>query len=500
VKNLTGSPIDLTGYALWDKDPRSSTDSKTGVTKVYDTPEYVFARGTKVPGGATLRVRSGAQPDVAGTLVAAGPTLLYTGKSARFSPSGDRIELAHLSKAPVDCTAWGGVSCAGQRPVSIPTQPVGVTAQATAGSVTIRWGAPISRGGSTITGYTATAYSSANPGAGAVLGTCSTDGTGRACSIPGAIGTRYYADVVARNAVGTSAPSAPRVQAAPRTVPGAPGAVTASRVSSGVLVSWGPAAENGAVITGYTASAYTTGTGGTPTASCTTSNGAMRACTITGLWPGREYFIEVTARNRAGTGSGNSPRAAAAAGAMSAVSTYSGGRVTVRWDAPEPGSAVTGYVATLHTKASGGKKVGECRASAGATSCRTKKMKKRSTYHISLTMLTPDGSYTVKPRITTGPPRKASTPKLTAASPLGKQVVIAWAPPASNGYSYLKGYGARLYSKSKGGKVRASCSADAATLTCTTKAVKQGSYYAAVRVKNSKGWSSWSKRVKVVVP
>jgi hypothetical protein len=36
-------------------------------------------------------------------------------------------------------------------------------------------------------------------------------------------------------------------------------------------------------------------------------------------------------------------------------------------------------------------------------------------------------------------------------------------------------------------------------LTCTTKAVKQGSYWSAVRVKNGKGWSSWSKRVKVVV-
>jgi len=77
--------------------------------------------------------------------------------------------------------------------------------------------------------------------------------------------------------------------------------------------------------------------------------------------------------------------------------------------------------------------------------------------------------------------------------------VIAWNPPTFNGYSYLKGYGARLYSKSKGGKVKATCSAKASVTTCTTKAIKKGKYFAAVRVKNSKGWSTWSKRVKVVI-
>jgi hypothetical protein len=128
-------------------------------------------------------------------------------------------------------------------------------------------------------------------------------------------------------------------------------------------------------------------------------------------------------------------------------------------------------------------------------------MKKRSKYYIELTMRSASGDFTIKPRIVTGPARKASAPKVTSAAPSGRSAVIAWAPPTFNGYSYLKGYGARLYSKAKGGSVKASCTAGASTLTCTTKAVKKkGTYYAAVRVKNSKGWSSWSKRVKVVIP
>ena len=127
-------------------------------------------------------------------------------------------------------------------------------------------------------------------------------------------------------------------------------------------------------------------------------------------------------------------------------------------------------------------------------------MKKRSKYYIDLTMQSAAGAFTVKPRIVTGPPKKPSAPKVTSAAPSGRQVTIAWAAPKFNGYSYLKGYGARLYSKKKGGSVKASCSAGPSTTACTTKALKKkGTYYAAVRVKNSKGWSSWSKRVKVVV-
>lgn len=128
-------------------------------------------------------------------------------------------------------------------------------------------------------------------------------------------------------------------------------------------------------------------------------------------------------------------------------------------------------------------------------------MKKRSRYYIDLTMASAAGTFTVKPRIVTGPPKKASAPKVTSAAPTGRHVTITWAQPSFNGYSYLKGYGARLYSKSKRGSVKASCIAGPTTLTCTTKALKKkGTYYAAVRVKNSKGWSKWSsKRVRVVV-
>jgi endonuclease YncB( thermonuclease family) len=485
ITNGTGGSIDLTGYALWDKDPRGATD----------TPDYVFPRGTVVPASSTLRVRSGS----ATTAEPASATLHYTGTSAKFLPAGDRIELANLNKAPVSCTAWGGVSCVGQRPTTVSTQPVGVTARTTANAMTVNWGAPVSRGGTTIRGYTATAYDA--PNGGNAIGSCSAGGTDRSCTIGGLFnGGRYFADVVATNDVGVSAASAPRVQGSPKTVPSAPGSVAVSGTPGGVNVSWTPAAENGAAITRYTASAYTAATGGNPVGSCTTSNGSMNTCTIMRLQGGTRYFVDVVATNRAGNGAASTPRTAGTPGPGSAVSTYSKRKVTVRWDAPTPGSnTITGYTAKLYTKSKGGTKVGECSAAADRTSCTTKKMKKRSKYYIDLTMQSASGTFTVKPRIVTGPPKKASAPKVTSATPTSRKVGITWAPPKSNGYSYLKSYGARLYSKSKGGSVKASCSAGPSTTTCTTKTMKKGKYYSAVRVKNSKGWSSWSKRVKVVV-
>lgn len=489
IRNISSSALDLTGYGLWDKDARPGTDGDI------DTPDYVFPRGTTIAAGETLSVRSGSPTE----LSPSSATLHYTGKSALFTEAGDRVELSSMNKALVDCQAWGSVTCRPARAVSISTQPVGVTARISDGNLTVNWGAPISRGGTAITGYTATAFDAANGGN--PIGSCSTGGEARSCAISGlALGGSFYAEVVAQNSVGVSAPSAPRVLGVPRTVPAAPGTVTVSGGSGRVDVGWSAAAPNGATVTSYTAAAYTTATGGVPSSQCTTAGDAL-SCTIPGLKQGTPYFIDVSATNRVGNGAASSPRTAGTpSGAPTAVSTYSKRRVTVRWDAPAPGpSAITGYLARVYAKASGGKKLGSCTASAGATKCRTKKMKARSKYYIALTTQAGVGSFTVSPRIVTGPAKKASAPSVTNATPSGPRVVVAWSPPAFNGYTYLDKYRARLYTKYKKGRVKATCTAGASASTCTTKKMRARTYYAAVQVRNSKGWSAWSKRVKVIV-
>jgi hypothetical protein len=498
LTNESGNVVRLGGYGFWNS---ASSNYLNGSSRE-DRAAYLFPAGQTIPPGQKLRVFTGLQPATL-PVIPAGTTPIWTGGGQYIGGTGvtstpDYVELANLSRAQIACSPVAGGTCRGSRPVSISSSPVGVTARTTPSSVTVNWGAPISVGGTAITQYTATAFNA--PIGGSPVASCTAGGGERSCSFPGGIGGKYYVEVVAHNSQGISGPSW-RVLAAPRTVPSAPGSVAVSGTPGGVNVSWTPAAENGAAITKYTASAYTAGTGGNPVGSCTTSNGSLTACTIMKLQGGTQYFVDVVATNRAGNGAPSSPRNPGTPGPGGAVSTYSKGKVTVRWDAPTPGSnTITGYNAKLYTKSKGGKKVGECSAPAGRTSCTTKKMKKRSKYYIDLSMQSAAGTFTVTPRIVTGPAKKASAPKVTSATPSGRQVVIAWAPPTFNGYSYLKGYGARLYSKKKGGSVKASCSAGPTTTTCTTKALKKkGTYYSAARVKNSKGWSKWSKRVKVVV-
>lgn len=490
LTNTSSGTVTLDGHALYDKDAREGK---------YDSPDAILPAGTTIPAGGHLRVLTGNGTDVPGKRA-------FTGAANFLDGPGDRVELAGLNRALVTCSAYGGVSCAGQAPITNPTEPVGVTARTSANAVAVSWGAPVSRGGTAITGYTVTAFDS--PTGGRVTGTCSTNGAGRSCSFPGAMGTRYFVQVTARNAVGDSAPSAPRMQAVPKTVPSAPQGVAVASAPGGVQVAWRPpAALNGAPVTAYVASAYAVGTGGAPAGACTASGGAT-SCVVRGLVPGARYFIDVVAVNRAGRGHASSPRRPANAGQSNAVTTVTSRKVTVRWDPPAPGTAVVGYAARVFSKKSGGTHLGGCTAAATATSCVTPKLKKLSTYYVELTTRTPTGAYVMQPRIVTGPAKKASAPRnvrasaksVSAVAKARKGVVsVAWAAPSSNGYTPLRQYQARLYAKKKGGAAKASCAVAAPQLTCSMGAVSARTYYVTVRVRNDKGWSAGSKRLKIIV-
>ncbi|MEZ5142338.1 MAG: fibronectin type III domain-containing protein [Acidimicrobiales bacterium] len=187
---------------------------------------------------------------------------------------------------------WDDAGLLGRVALGGPGAPRGVQGVPGNGSVQVGWQAPLDDGGTPITGYTVTAA----PGG----ATCSTTGA-LGCTVAGLTnGQPYTFTVRATNADGTGPASAPSPAVTPRTVPGAPTAVTALPGAGAVAVQWSPpASDGGSPITGYTVTASPGGATCAPVPPFT-------SCVVTGLTNGQAYAFTVRAANAAGTGSPSS--------------------------------------------------------------------------------------------------------------------------------------------------------------------------------------------------
>jgi hypothetical protein len=125
--------------------------------------------------------------------------------------------------------------------VWVPDSPSGVTGTPGSNQVTLLWRAPISDGGSPITGYTATATPSGQ--------TCSTIGA-LSCTITGLTnGTSYTFTVTANNSAGLSRPSEPSAQVTPVGRPGPVTNLKAAPAKGSLRVAWSPPNNMGGATT-----------------------------------------------------------------------------------------------------------------------------------------------------------------------------------------------------------------------------------------------------------
>jgi uncharacterized protein (TIGR02145 family) len=218
----------------------------------------------------------------------------------------------------------------------LPDAPTSVIATAGYIQASVAFSAPVSNGGSAITGYTVTS----SPGS------FTSTGASSPLVVTGlTAGTAYTFTVVATNVAGNSVASAASTSVTPYTVPNAPTSVvaTAGYIQASVAFT-SPVSNGGSTITSYTV---------TSTPGSFTSTGATSPLVVTGLTAGTAYTFTVVATNVAG----NSAASAASTSVTpytvpnaptSVVAIPGNTQTSVSFTAPvsNGGSAITGYTVT----------------------------------------------------------------------------------------------------------------------------------------------------------
>ena len=178
-------------------------------------------------------------------------------------------------------------------PPEVPGAPTGLTVSPGSEAVRVGFTAPADDGGATITGYRITPY------AGSTALAVRTVSSATSHVIGGLVnGTAYTFTVQAVNSAGTG-PKATSPSATPRTLPGAPGTVTATAGDGSASVSWvAPTVTGGAPVTGYEVTPWVGGAA-QPSRSFAT---AATTRVISGLTNGTSYRFSVRAVNAAGVG------------------------------------------------------------------------------------------------------------------------------------------------------------------------------------------------------
>ncbi len=279
-------------------------------------------------------------------------------------------------------------------PSTVPDSPTNVVAVSDSASADVSWVAPRSDGGSPITGYVATAYTSSSGGS--VAGTpCTTVTLG--CSITGLTnGTTYYVGVVATNSIGSGTDSEPLVPVTPIARPGAPAITALNPGDSYLAVAFTPGSAGGDPITSYQ---YSLDDGNT----WIDASGTTSPIIIDGLTDGTSYTVSLRALSDAGPGATSNTESATPYTYPDSVDSSTidangeDGQAVVSWTVPgDGGSSITEAEATAFSSLTGGTQEGTCTTAANltvgdTTSCTIVGLTDETTYYISIQSENPAG-------------------------------------------------------------------------------------------------------------
>lgn len=405
------------------------------------------------------------------------------------------VQVSAPAGANSDSSRVAGTTSAG-----VPTAPTSVSTTVADTSITARWSAPTSNGGSTITGYRAQAWSAASGGS--VVDFCETTGT--SCQIkPLTNGTPYYVAVYATNSAGDGA-SSDRITATPGGSPSAPRSVSATRGDGTIAVEWQAPATDASSVTSYTAHVRASASSSAAVVGSCTGTGL--ACTISGLDNGTTYYVSVVATASSGDGPSSGFVTVGRLGAPSAprdvVATAGNGFAAVSWRAPADtgGSTIQRYVVRAYRAAEGGDPIATCEPNpVSALRCNIGPLPNGSAYFIDVTATNSRfSSPASSPRIRVFTAAAPDIPRNVTAVLEGSAIRVRWQTPSTDGGYGISRYTATAFTTPTGTQSVGTCTSTGDS--CLISGVDGYAYISVVATTSAGNGGASSPRAQVFVP
>ena len=389
--------------------------------------------------------------------------------------------------------------------VTVPGAPGSIAAARGNTQVTVSWSAPISDGGSPITGYTVYrrigttgSFSFLATTSGSVTTYTDTNLTN---------GTAYWYQVSATNIVGEGPQSTPAT-ATPAAVPGSPTGLAATGSPGQVALSWtAPTDSGGSPITGYKIFRTTTAGSYGPTPIATVTGTSY---TNTGLTNGTTYYYIVKATNSIGDSPASNEASATPnvvvskpSAPTSVTATPGNGQVVVNWAAPASngGGAISSYTVYRSLSSSSGYAVVGT-TTGSATSFTNTGLTNGTTYFYEVSASNSAGEGPLSSFASATPATTPGAPTGLTATASAGQVALSWTAPSTNGGSAVTGY--QIWRSTTAGAETLLASPAGTQTTYTNTGLTNGTTYfytvKAVNLIGASGASNEASATPVSVP